>query len=118
MGRAYHAYNPELLKNFLIEYDWSTFMNTLDPNECWNEILCAICIILDEMCPLKKKNVRDRNEPWLTNDIIDLIHNKDLAWKKARKTKSLDDINLAKNLRNCVKDTIPRAKANFFTFIF
>ena len=63
-------------------------MNTLDPNGCWKEMLCAICMILDEMCPLKNKNVRDRNEPLLTNDIIDLIHNKDLAWKKAKRLKA------------------------------
>ena len=33
--------------------------------------------------------------------------------EEGKKTKTLDDSNLVKNLRNCVKDTIPRAKPNF-----
>ena len=88
-------------------------METLDPNECWNEMICIIRAILDEMCPLKKKWVRDRNEPWLSNDIIDLIYTKNMAWKRAKKTKSQVDIDFAKDLRNRVKDTIRRAKATF-----
>ena len=63
---------------------WTYFTNILDPNECWDEISRVICSKLDEMCPLKKKFVRDRNEPWLTNEIIDQIHHKNLAWKKGK----------------------------------
>ena len=112
-GRSYRDYDPDAFKNCLTVYDWSTFMNTLDPNDCWNEMLHVIHDSLDEMCPIKKKTVRDRNEPWLTNDIIDMIHTKNAAWKKAKKTKSQDDLNHAKHLRNVVKDTIRRAKATF-----
>ena len=65
------------------------------------------------MFPIKMKFVKDRNEPWLTNEIVDLIHNKNLAWKKAKKTKNIDDINHAKTIRNNVKTSIRRAKATF-----
>ena len=41
---------------------------------------------LNDLCPIKKKYVRDSNEPWLTNDIIDLIYTKNSAWKRAKKT--------------------------------
>ena len=112
-GRSYNTYDPNVLKNYLIGYDWSHFTNILDPSECWDELVRVLCIKLDEMCPLKKKVVRDRNEPWLTNEIIDQIHHKNLAWKKAKKSKNIHDINHAKTLRNNVKTNIRRAKATF-----
>ena len=112
-GRNYNTYDTNALCDYLIGYDWSYFTNILDPSECWDELIRVICTKLDEMCPLKKKYVRDRNEPWLTNEIIDQIHHKNLAWKKAKKTKNIDDVNHAKVLRNEVKTTIRRAKATF-----
>ena len=112
-GRAYSTYGTNILRNHLVDHDWTPFSNILDPNKCWEEILRVICEKLDEMCPIKKKYVRDRNEPWLTNDIIDQIHNKNVAWKKAKKSKNINDITHAKTLRNRVKSNIRRAKATF-----
>ena len=113
IGRSYSDYDPVLLSNYLNDYDWSIFMNILDPNECWDYLLNVITEKLNDMCPLKRKFVKDRNEPWLTNKIVDLIHAKNLAWKKAKKTKDHIDIIHAKSLRNIVKDSIRRAKATF-----
>ena len=53
------------------------------------------------------------NEPWLTNEIIDLIFAKNCAWKRAKRTKNQNDLEEARLLRNRTKHVIRNAKANF-----
>ena len=65
------------------------------------------------MCPLKKRKVRQSNEPWLTNGILEAIYDKDQAWKRAKRSGNTDDVIRAKRLQNEVKDTIRRAKKDF-----
>ena len=113
IGRSYKNYDPNIVTNYLQDYDCSTYFHILDPNECWIYVYNVISDKLNELCPIKKKYVRDRNEPWLTNDIIDLIYTKNSAWKRAKKTNDPDDIKEAKILRNRVKDVIRGAKASF-----
>ena len=65
------------------------------------------------MCPIKRRRAKDRNDPWLTNEIIDLIQAKNLAWKKAKRTQDPDDRERARVLRNRTKHVIRQAKSNF-----
>ena len=62
---------------------------------------------------MKYRTVRDKNEPWLSDDIIEAIYEKDKAWKKTKKTKDPNDIKAAKILRNAVKNMVRVAKADF-----
>ena len=78
-----------------------------------NKILDKINNILSIMCPIKNRKNKDRNEPWITDELIDLIHQKNRAWKKAKKTKNIDDIEHARVLRNRVKTQIKRAKSSY-----
>ena len=53
------------------------------------------------------------NNPWLNDEILECIHEKNRAWKRAKRSKDPDDIATAKRLRNDCKATIRRAKGNF-----
>ena len=50
--------------------------------------------ILDDMCPIRNRKVKDRNEPWITDEILDIIHEKNRAWKKAKKTQKMKILKL------------------------
>ena len=41
------------------------------------------------MCPLKERKVKQSNEPWLTNGILEAIYHKDQAWKLAKQSGDL-----------------------------
>ena len=112
LGRSYRNYVKEELRQHLENKDWTQYFDLLNPSECWQYLSNCIKEKVDEMCPLKHKTVRDKNEPWLSNEIMEAIHDKDKAWKKAKKTKDIQDIANAKLLGNEVKDMIRRAKAN------
>ena len=112
-GRSYRNYVKEELRQFLETKDWTEFYELDNPDLCWEYLIDTINEKIDVMCPLKKRMVRDKNEPWLTNEILEAIYDKDRAWKKAKKTKDNDDVTHAKRLRNEVKNMVKQAKANF-----
>ena len=112
-GRSYRNYNANLFKNKLSTFDWYDYWLLQDPNLCWNYLLDRIHIEIDKLCPLKKRRVRNTNEPWLNNEILEAIFDKDPAWKLAKRSGQEEDITRAKRLRNDVKDMIRRAKRNF-----
>ena len=113
VGRSYRNYVKEDLRQFLVMKDWQLYFELTDPDLCWNYLVDTIRDKIDVMCPLKKRVVRDKNEPWLTNEILECIYDKDRAWKKAKSTKLAEDIVYAKRLRNEVKTMVRQAKANF-----
>ena len=112
-GRSYRNYVKEDLRHHLTNTDWDNYYTLNNPNDCWSFIVDIIVNKINEMCPLKSKSVRDKNEPWLTNEILEAMFDKDRAWKRAKSTKLEADINLAKQLRNETKNIVRRAKANF-----
>ena len=65
------------------------------------------------MCPLRERSVKEKGEVWLNNEILELIFDKDKAWKLAKKSKKQEDIEIAKRLRNQTLSVIRTAKANF-----
>ena len=66
------------------------------------------------MCPMKKMRIRDTGVPWMNREIIELIQDKNKAWKKARLSESEEDKRRARKLRNQVINIIDRAKKDLF----
>ena len=113
LGRSYRNYNRDLFQLRLRHFNWDNFWQLRDPSDCWDYILSRIQSELSVMCPLRSHRVRCSNEPWMNNGILEAIFDKDQAWKQAKKSGDMDDINRAKRLRNETKDKIRRAKRDF-----
>ena len=113
IGRLYRNYNRDIFLTRLRHLNWEYYWQLLDPNDCWDYILKGIENEISVMCPLRSHRVRCSNEPWMNNGILEAIYAKDQAWKQAKKSGDMDDINLAKQLRNETEDKIRRAKRDF-----
>ena len=111
-GQSYAKYDKNMFQETLNDHDWSTSFKSTSPDECWDHIGNQITAALDSMCPLRKRLIKDTSEPWQSHEIIELLHDKDRAWKKARKSHSEADLVKAKQLRNQAKTVVRRAKAN------
>ena len=69
--------------------------------------------VINQMCPLKKFKVKTVLEPWITNELLEQIKDKDLALKRAKRSKRQDHWTEARTLRNnCLQD-VRKAKADF-----
>ena len=112
-GRSYRNYDCVSLQLFLENVDWTTCWSLTNPNDCWSFIYNKIVSCLDNTFPIKGRKKRVNNNPWLNDEILECIHEKNRAWKRAKRSKDPDDIATAKRLRNDCKATIRRAKGNF-----
>ena len=112
-GRSYKNYDKDIFVDELTNYDWTDLWESDDPKYFWDFILTAIEEHIDSMCPMKEGKVRQKGELWITNEILELINDKDMAWKQAKKSNNPDDLIIAKALRNQTLCVIRQAKANF-----
>ena len=110
--RSYRNYDCVSLQLFLENVDWTTYWSLTNPNDCWSFIYNKKVSCLDNTCPIKGRKNRVNNNPWY-DEILECIHEKNRAWKRAKRSKDPDDIATAKRLRNDCKATIRRAKDNF-----
>ena len=112
-GRSYRNYIKEDLQTELINLDWAPFYNAQDPEWCWEFLEGVITKHLDKTCPLKKFRVNEVREPWVTNEILEEIKDKDGSIRRARKSEKKENWIKAKSDRNRVGRLVERAKADF-----
>ena len=68
---------------------------------------------IEAMCPMKSFRVSEFKEPWMTNEAIEAIRDKDRALSRARRTKKEEDWVQAKQLRNSVGRDIENLRADY-----
>ena len=69
--------------------------------------------IIDEMCPLKLFKIKQEKEPWISNQLIELIKDKDYALKRAKKSKDPLLWAESKRLRNNCTKKLRDARADY-----
>ena len=113
-GRSYRHYIKEDFQDNLINSNWRDFYSSRDPEICWNIMEGIITREISKMCPLKTFKVFESKDPWITNEILEEIRDKDLAINRARKSGKPEDWGLARSERNRVGKMVDSARANFF----
>ena len=68
---------------------------------------------IDVMCPLKLFKIKQEKEPWISNQLIEIIKDKDSALKRAKKSKYPVLWMEAKRLRNNCTKRLRDARADF-----
>ena len=111
-GRSYRNCNRVDFQ-LALNLDWAKLYKLDCPELCWEDILKKIDPVVSRTCPIKKRTSRSKGDPWMTNEINEIIHDKDYAWKKARKSNLTEDWDRAKRLRNDIKTIRRKAKADF-----
>ena len=112
-GRSYKNYDKEDLQRELIGDDWEEFYNSADPSFCWDILIDRIRHFLNRTCPQKIFKVKEIREPWVTNEIIEEIQDKDRSLRTAKRSGRDEDWVKAKQDRNRVGRLVEQAKAEF-----
>ena len=113
IGHSYKNYDYDLFCSNLINLDWNQFYLYNDVNIAWNLLHSRILTTINDMCPLKKFKVAQAKELWVTNEILEMIKDKDRLLRRAKQRNTEIDWELARNARNNTNAHIRRAKANF-----
>ena len=99
IGRSYRNYDKNIFQNNILNSDWSKYDNALTADEKWKEFETITRLCIDQMCPTKHFKIKQEKEPWLTPQLIELIKDKDLILKRAKKNKNPDLWAEAKHIR-------------------
>ena len=68
---------------------------------------------INELCPLKHFKIKKLREPWISNELLEQMKDKDRLLRKATKSKKSDDWKAAKRARNECAANVRRAKSDF-----
>ena len=83
-GRSYRNYSGEGLQDDLLLFDSDGYYELQDPGQCWEVIETLIRNHLDKTCPQKTFKVREVREPWVSNEILEEIRDKDMVMRGAK----------------------------------
>ena len=112
-GRSYRNYNREVFQQNIKDANWDDFDQSVNVTNKWDLFEIIIRESIDEMCPLKVFRIKQKKEPWITNELIELIKDKDVMLKRARKRKDQQLWNEARIVRNHCIRRLRDAKAEF-----
>ena len=112
-GRPYSKLNLEDFKNRLANLNFDNIYEIDDPDTIWDYIIKHIQDDLDVHCPVQTSRFRNFRPDWINNDLLEQIKDRDYFYTKAKRTKDVDDWNIAKHLRNTTNRNIRMAKADF-----
>ena len=114
-GRSYRNYDTQNFIDFLDDQNWELFGHSEDPNTLWEIMLKNIKAAIDMLCPLKTFKIKKYKEPWITQELIELIKDKDILLKRAKRSNLPEDWVNARRHRNDCLSKIRRAKSEFIT---
>ena len=100
---SYLNYSEEIFVEHLHDIDWTQLYAANDPEIAWCIMKNAILSIIDIMCPIKTYNTKQVKDPWINNEILEAIHDKDRLLARAKRTQKPNDWANAKRRRNEVK---------------
>ena len=112
MGRSYVGYDSDAVNTLLANDTWDDFYNNTDPNRLWNIFKNKILSAIDILCPQTKFEIKKFKEPWLSNEILEFIKDKDRALKKAKRTRTEEDWKIAQSLRNRCLAMVRKTKSD------
>ena len=109
-GRSYLNFDGEIFYENILNYNWNHLYTLIDIDEAWEYFISHIMSTIDAMCPLRTFDIKNMKDPWISNKILESIHDKDLLIKRAKRTDNVDDWKIARNAR--YKQVLGRCQDN------
>ena len=72
-------YSKERYNEVLESLDWSVVNMCEDVNSAEEKLKTLLTYAMDEVAPENEKRIKVRTEPWINNEILELIHEREKA---------------------------------------
>ena len=112
-GRSYKHYVKEDFQQGLVDHNWDEFYRMNNPNILWQYMQGVILRLINPMCPVKTFKVFKARNPWITNEALEAIRDKDCLLNRAKKTGKEEDWTRARQSRNTVGRDIKLLRIDF-----
>ena len=111
--RSLINYTKEAFEGKLQQMDWQEVTSCDTVHEVWYNFKCTFLAVIDDIAPLRYVRVKQRTDPWMTGEILHLIHERDRALTKLKKSKDHSWQEKFIYLRNQVQYKKKQAKSDF-----
>ena len=112
--RCFKHFNRDRYLNDLDSADWSGVYSSDSADSAWLSFKDTFIYITDSHAPIRERRIKSQNVAWMTEEVLNAIHQKDYLHNKFLQDKSsVNRTNYCK-FRNYVKNLITRAKKQFF----
>ena len=122
-----HVHKTVTFRNFK-KFDLSQFLNDLsdctnvtntilnngDVDSHWKAFKNDFINICDDHAPMTARRLKERHNPWIDNDIIDLMYKRDYLKRQAVKLKDNELYSQYRRLRNEVTNKIRQAQKHYY----
>ena len=112
-GRSYLKYSIDNLRIMLNDFHWHDFYSLTDVNALWKIFLSRLVKCLDKLAPIRKFKFKKDRPIWFTDELMELIKDKDTLMNRALKTNDPVDKAIARNARNRSNILIRDAKSAY-----
>ncbi|XP_045474989.1 uncharacterized protein LOC123680911 [Harmonia axyridis] len=111
-SRDFKHLDYDRFKTDLISIPWNNIYDKPTVDEKVEFLTSNIIALLDLHAPFKTYKISKKYAPWLTDTLRDIIHTRNRALSKFKKTRQANDWNTYKNLRNIVTQAVKKEKNN------
>ncbi len=114
--RDFKNFDPLQFNNDIMDCGlYDSVSNSPNVDEAWHSWSSNVLTIMNKHAPMKAHRVKNRSNPWMSRDILNLMYKRDHLFKKARQTGDPDLLKEAKRTRNKVLQEIRLAKKSYYT---
>ena len=111
--RSFKNFDPSAFIQAVKTTSWWELYSCDNPEDATEILSRKLNLILDEMAPIRKYQVRPKYAPWLTNCTKELMNERDLAQKRASRTGLREDWIEFKKLRNRINGKLKQEKKSW-----
>lgn len=108
--RSYKNFDEAKFITDIQRMDFFDVMITNDPDVCWVRLFKHITSVIDKHCPLVIHRIPIKKPEYITGEIVQLMHERDWAYKRAKKTGDKNTWQLARSLRSKVAAKLKLSK--------
>ena len=113
--RSLKNYTPEAFHEKLCDANWRPCFMSTCVNIAWKSFQTIFLNVLDDIAPIKEIRLKQRTEPWMSSEILQMIKERDKHLQHFRKFGKSDDFKAFSCLRNKIQREIRKAKLEYFS---
>ena len=112
-GRTYIHYNKDNLQTLVHTANWDHFYDLKHPTDLCFFIQKTIVDHINVMCPLRFMKIRTNSPPWITQEVIEAINDRNTFYRQSRPSNDPSDLKAARVARNRVNCLLQKSKAEY-----
>ena len=113
--RSLKNYTKDDFLHRLKNANWESCFYATNVENAWSAFSDIFMSILNSIAPVKEVRLKQRTEPWVDSELLDLMRSRDRFLYQFKKHGNSEDYRLFCSYRNQVQRYIRKAKADYFS---